>query len=515
MNGPAPAPAKALVPTLSAGSSHSRLLQRKCGCGGSPSALTGDCGECSTKRLQRKLAVGASNDPLELEAGRVADQVMARPALPLGARYARRAQRLSHPGGGGGEVAPPSVEYVLARPGRQLESRLRADMEGRFGYDFSKVRVHADSEAERSARNVDARAYTVGNHIVFGTGSYEPSTLVGKKLIAHELAHVVQQTDTGSTSVVPIVLRQAASDAANDCPKREKGEVLGSRKSPFRFRQVIPGKEWLIYGFRVGGSDLDPGKGDTSSFVVNDIFHNLSQGHFIYVLGQDPLEVIGYSDCEGTQSTNQRIRQERAANFCQDAKQKHSDAEEPDTGDLGVSLERLFSSCRAAPQGTYVASNATSEGRAQNRAVLIRKLPPGPAIYETDYGPGPQDLRKRAPNCESYMTSQVRDWLSPDYAQNAYCACRVTPGDAENNCTRDCLQKKLWDFLATANEALRSHRYLGWCATIWQHHRDCYRDCGCENGFVDFLAFRPLCEITFPCAFTSHAINLLNRCNDS
>jgi hypothetical protein len=71
-------------------------------------------------------------------------------------------------------------------------------MEGRFGYDLSPVRLHQDPEAAASAKDVNARAYTVGHHIVLGAGQYSPETLEGKRLLAHELTHVVQQSHAGN-----------------------------------------------------------------------------------------------------------------------------------------------------------------------------------------------------------------------------------------------------------------------------------------------------------------------------
>jgi hypothetical protein len=70
---------------------------------------------------------------------------------------------------------------------------LRAFFEPRFGQDFSRVRVHTDAAGADAARSVQARAYTYGPHIVFGAGEYAPATAQGKHLLAHELAHVVQQ----------------------------------------------------------------------------------------------------------------------------------------------------------------------------------------------------------------------------------------------------------------------------------------------------------------------------------
>jgi hypothetical protein len=81
----------------------------------------------------------------------------------------------------------------LANPGMPLEPALRQDMEQRFGYDFSNVRVHSGSSAEKSAQDVNANAYTVGNNIVFGAGRFASGTQQGRRLLAHELTHVVQQ----------------------------------------------------------------------------------------------------------------------------------------------------------------------------------------------------------------------------------------------------------------------------------------------------------------------------------
>src|SRR5512138_24114 len=90
--------------------------------------------------------------------------------------------------------APAVVQDVLNTPGKPLDAATRASMEPRFGHDFSKVRIHADAQAAESNEAIHALAYTVGNHIVFGAGQHEPATQTGQTLIAHELAHVIQQS---------------------------------------------------------------------------------------------------------------------------------------------------------------------------------------------------------------------------------------------------------------------------------------------------------------------------------
>ncbi len=143
--------------------------------------------------VQRKLVVGASNDPLELEADRVADQVLAGPA-EVAAPLVRRG---SAPSSADARAAPDSVERALAGTGSPLEPMLRKDMEQRFGHDFSRVRVHSSAAARQSAAEIDARAYTVGQDIVFGASQYFPQSFTGRRLLAHELAHVVQQSPVG------------------------------------------------------------------------------------------------------------------------------------------------------------------------------------------------------------------------------------------------------------------------------------------------------------------------------
>jgi hypothetical protein len=122
----------------------SGLLQRKCNSCGQHTIAGGTCGSCEKRKgvLQRKLMIGASNDPLEVEADRVADQVMAGQEHSAESGSALRIQRFTGQAGGQMDRAPASVERVLASSGRPLEPALRQDMEQRFGHDFSRVRLH-------------------------------------------------------------------------------------------------------------------------------------------------------------------------------------------------------------------------------------------------------------------------------------------------------------------------------------------------------------------------------------
>ncbi|MGE5379042.1 MAG: DUF4157 domain-containing protein [Bacteroidota bacterium] len=159
-----------------------------------------------SRALQAKLKIGQPNDIYEQEADRVAEQVMATSAHFAASSASPRIQRLAGPSVGQMDSAPAGVDRVLSSSGMPLEPALRQDMEQRFGHDFSKVRVHSGEVADQSARDVNAHAYTVGQNIVFGAGQFAPGTHQGRRLIAHELTHIVQQSgvDDLPTSVIDI-----------------------------------------------------------------------------------------------------------------------------------------------------------------------------------------------------------------------------------------------------------------------------------------------------------------------
>lgn len=129
----------------------------------------------------------------------------------------------------GAGTAPPVVHDVLSRSGQPLDGGTREFMESRFGRDFSGVRIHTDAKAAESARAVNARGYTVGSEIVFASGEYRPSTAAGRRLLAHELTHVVQQGgQTPENDWLPV--RPAAENpereaAANAARAHELGSL--------------------------------------------------------------------------------------------------------------------------------------------------------------------------------------------------------------------------------------------------------------------------------------------------
>jgi hypothetical protein len=106
-------------------------------------------------------------------------------------------QRAARQGASASMDAAPLVGDVLSSAGQPLDGETQRFFSTRFGHDFGSVRVHADAAAAQSARSINALAYTVGHDIVFGGGQYAPNTNAGKRLLAHELTHVVQQGGGG------------------------------------------------------------------------------------------------------------------------------------------------------------------------------------------------------------------------------------------------------------------------------------------------------------------------------
>jgi Domain of unknown function (DUF4157)/Protein of unknown function (DUF2778) len=210
-------------------------------------------------RLQAKFIVGQANDPFEREADHLADQVlsMADRDSPAAGSAAPQSGVSRHPSAAvvrqkcacqgswapcdacknnhgvvqrtaycpGPAYAPPAVDRVSTSTGRPLDSATKSFMEPRFGLDFSGVRVHTDTAAEQSARDLRAHAYTVGNHIIFGQGRYAPGTYEGRRLLAHELSHVAQQSGARRSRLMPVA--QVVTRSAR--PMVQRADKMGTQ----------------------------------------------------------------------------------------------------------------------------------------------------------------------------------------------------------------------------------------------------------------------------------------------
>jgi len=168
--------------------------------------------------LQPKLQINKPGDKFEQEADRVANAVIHIPP-----RESRAGMTRSQRGSKQTLKTLPKMSAnidVIKGGGEPLSESERAYFYPRVGHDFSRIRVHKDTPAAESAQNLNARAFTIGRDIVFNRGQYEPSTANGKRLLAHELTHTVQQ------SLHPAVASNCPNIQRNDNDE-EESELRG------------------------------------------------------------------------------------------------------------------------------------------------------------------------------------------------------------------------------------------------------------------------------------------------
>lgn len=185
-----------------------------------------------------RLRISVPGDAAELAADRLADRAMTMPPGSVETQPVQRGtlpgiQRRASAGGDAAGATAAAVDRVVNSPGLALDQTTRDFFEPRFGHDFGHVRIHADSEAAHSARAVAAHAYAVGGHVVFGEGRYAPHSPGGRRLLAHELAHVVQQDGAGGSASDPTILRD--TDEAAEKAELDKAEEEAAR---IRYRKA-------------------------------------------------------------------------------------------------------------------------------------------------------------------------------------------------------------------------------------------------------------------------------------
>jgi hypothetical protein len=162
------------------------------------------------REAERTAEAVAGRDRSSGEAGRATEPTVRRKPRPSRTESAKDSQGV-----------PDEVTDVVGSPGRPLESSVQETMEEHFGEDFGGVRIHTGRRAAASAQAVDARAYTVGHNIVFGQREYAPESPAGQRLLAHELAHVVQQRGVERGRSVMPVQRQDDGSGQQQSQRRE------------------------------------------------------------------------------------------------------------------------------------------------------------------------------------------------------------------------------------------------------------------------------------------------------
>lgn len=224
----------------------SAVLARSSACG---------CGVCAACSAAAGVRLSEASDSLEQEADAIADHVMRSPAPGTPARV--RSQQAS--------AASSANASLVPAGGDTLDATTRAYMEPRFGADFGAVQVHSGTTAAGQAARFSARAYTVGEHVVFGAGQYQPGSEAGRRLLAHELAHVVQQR---AGKVGGTLLRKSSfKSCTGNQPAQLDAAVATAETAMSRAAGVVAG----AYGRPAHVSAAD-------RQLLLDHFHTTSQG---------------------------------------------------------------------------------------------------------------------------------------------------------------------------------------------------------------------------------------------
>lgn len=203
--------------------SQSVLLSTNCACGSSKTSDHEQCEGCKAASSRGGITIDASDSPMEHEAHRVAERIAEGSSAGSISAGPAALQRSSAGTGSGTSTAPSSVNQVVNQPGAPLSQSVQNNMQRKFGWNFSSVRVHTDSSAAKSASEINANAYTVGNHIAFAQGQYNPKGRSGQRLLAHELTHVVQQS--GMTSA-----NRQVNSATRDNEEEEEVQARDQRE---------------------------------------------------------------------------------------------------------------------------------------------------------------------------------------------------------------------------------------------------------------------------------------------
>ena len=400
-------------------------------------------------RLQAKLKIGKPNDQYEQEANRIADQVMRMPDPQMQRKrcspytkedeekiiQTKSARNNSVPH----SIDHPLIQNVVSSLGQPLDATTRSFMEPRFGKDFSQVRLHTNKQAAESDRMMNARAYTTGRNVVFGQGQYMPLTNEGRKLLAHELVHVLQQSSIPQKQLhleteqyetrfhfesnncqtnqpqgqkwwksmnQPMHISKNEMVQADPIPYEgppvcnyETGEVQESKNNRGKSENINTNDrrllKWLFWNYEVGKYDLKNMHRKMATYFVTNL--NLNQKNSQWKV----IEINGYTDCSGIEATNRPLRRLRAEEM--------------------LNIFHLFGALKNNIPSTVSSgysvgpwgSSKTKEGRARNRSVLVtfeQKISKDPEIEPNPPKRPPSNPHSSTPSCGLYTDIYSEYW---------------------------------------------------------------------------------------------------------
>ena len=212
-------------------------------------------------------------------------------------------------------VFRPVQELAAKSHDIPLEESVRVQMETRFGAEFGAVRIHADTTAAESAHTIGAAAYTVGRDIVFGAGRYQPHSDAGQQLLAHELAHVVQQSRGGSASVdAEARADQAVDQAAQGRPISTQalgGAPVAPQAKPDDNPATDAGLSFptkTLSGFALNSTALI----QAHNADIDNLAWSISLHLGMRKNGRAMISIVGHTDRSGDETLNEALGQSRA-----------------------------------------------------------------------------------------------------------------------------------------------------------------------------------------------------------
>jgi outer membrane protein OmpA-like peptidoglycan-associated protein len=420
------------------------LLQRKCDTCGNHTIAGGECKNCGQQKglLQRKDSIGATPESERSEVPAIVHEVLSFSGHPLDTstraffepRFAHNFSRVpvssaaQQMSSSSLTIGKPSSVFeheadrmadAVMRNGN-IKNKTSPRGEQSSGLDLSGVRIHTGSRAAESARAVNAHAYTVGNDIVFGEGQFSPRSSSGRRLIAHELTHVLQQSNSSPVNLQrsavsnptksdggegDILRGEAPSELAVEPPAKKKSSAKAPVAKDPNCGSYEPGEIGTSHG-EPGHLSSDIERLDPTRLLIADF--GVEWRHVKNSVKKDPalkswldawerddsyrLTITGYSDCVGAESLNGGLRESRASNM---------------ENVLGPAAKTRVTSRGAAGPSSYVTTNDNPANRARNRGVVIGFHREFTFPEETIIGKKP-----------SFCGPESADWLVSEMATN-------------------------------------------------------------------------------------------------
>ena len=443
--------------------------------------------------------------------------------------------------------APPVVHDVLRSSGQPLDSSARAYMESRFGHDFSSVRVHSDAKAAESARAVNALAYTVGRDVVFGAGQYAPNSFHGRRLLAHELTHVVQTRGAGERTPGSIEI-----GAAGTALERDADSIAERITSEDPHVNLKPSAIAPIAMLHRACPTPPTGLGATPGPEPCERGGETLVAGSILLFCQDSDELTAGQDswlASLTADSKKATTVELHANASPEGP-----SEDPDYN-FRLACKRaaaIAAHFRAA--GTTATLKLITHGptsaygpAASNRNVVVVMTMPAPTSTPATPTPTPATPTPTpatptpTPACTpgAGITNSVCGayaanswWLPLAYVHNATCACSSTPNTPAYNCIRKTLQDRLAATPASIKTLAASMKYLessvspidfalyktfvltNLTPVIYSDHRIAYGSCCCVGGPAPYSAWELVTTVPVPsCAMVGASIALAGSCS--